>query len=265
MSTATKNVILKALIENEIVELMVKTNATNVMLDETTTLAAKLAEIITTLNTKATTDEMNSAISTAIGNLIGGAPETYDTLKEISDYISAHADVVSGLNAAIGNKVDKVAGKGLSTNDFTTALKNKLDAIAAGAEVNQNAFSNLKVGSTTIASGSKTATLELAAGANIELTPDATGKKVTIAAHDTTYDEATTSAAGLMSAADKAKLNGIATGANKTTVDSSMSATSTNPVQNKVIKAYADAKPTVHFAASQPSNLKAGDLWVCIE
>lgn len=48
---------------------------------------------------------------------------------------------------------------------------------------------------------------------------------------------ASTSTAGLMSASDKTKLNGIATGANKTTVDSTMSTSSTNPVQNKVINA----------------------------
>lgn len=35
----------------------------------------------------------------------------------------------SSLDTALGNKVDKVSGKGLSTNDFTTALKNKLDAL----------------------------------------------------------------------------------------------------------------------------------------
>lgn len=53
---------------------------------------------------------------------------------------------------------------------------------------------------------------------------------------------ATTNTNGLMSAADKTKLNGIATGANKTTVDSSLSASSTNPVQNKVIKSALDEK-----------------------
>ena len=52
---------------------------------------------------------------------------------------------------------------------------------------------------------------------------------------DTTYGDATTSAHGLMTAADKSKLNGIATGANKTVVDSTISQSSTNPVQNKVI------------------------------
>ncbi|ARA99135.1 tail fiber protein [Geobacillus thermodenitrificans] len=57
----------------------------------------------------------------------------------------------------------------------------KLNGIAAGAEVNQNAFTNVKVGSTTISADSKTDTLELVAGANISLTPDATNDKVTIA------------------------------------------------------------------------------------
>lgn len=46
---------------------------------------------------------------------------------------------------------------------------------------------------------------------------------------------ATTSVNGLMSREDKVKLNGIATEANKTVVDSSLSSSSTNPVQNKIV------------------------------
>ena len=53
---------------------------------------------------------------------------------------------------------------------------------------------------------------------------------------------ATQSANGLMSKADKTKLDGIAAGATKVTVDSAMSASSTNPVQNKVVKQYVDDK-----------------------
>ena len=53
--------------------------------------------------------------------------------------------------------------------------------------------------------------------------------------NDTTYSTATQSSNGLMSASDKKKLDGIAESANKITVDSSLSSTSTNPVQNKVI------------------------------
>lgn len=50
----------------------------------------------------------------------------------------------------------------------------------------------------------------------------------------------TTSSNGLMSASDKSKLNGIASGATKTIIDSALSSTSTNPVQNKVVKAAID-------------------------
>ena len=53
---------------------------------------------------------------------------------------------------------------------------------------------------------------------------------------------ATTSAAGLMPAADKAKLDGIEAGATKTTVDAALDATSKNPVQNKAVKAALDSK-----------------------
>lgn len=73
---------------------------------------------------------------------------------------------------------------------------------------------------------------------------------------NTTYDIATQSANGLMSSSDKTKLDGIATGANKTTVDSALSSTSTNPVQNKVInsalagKAAASHTHTTQSAAA---------------
>lgn len=74
-------------------------------------------------------------------------------------------------------------GDSLATAFFAldTAVKN---AVAGGGEVNQNAYSNIKVGSTTLAANAKTDTIELAAGANITLTPAAASgsnpKKVTI-------------------------------------------------------------------------------------
>lgn len=61
-----------------------------------------------------------------------------------------------------------------------------------------------------------------------------------IPAQDTTYSDATTSSSGLMSASDKSKLNGIEAQANKTVVDDALSSTSTNPVQNSVIKEALD-------------------------
>ena len=86
--------------------------------------------------------------------------------------------------AADDLKVDKETGKGLSTNDYTTTEKNKLAGIAAGAEVNQNAFSNVKVGSATIAADSKTDTLEIEGGGATTVTADATNDKLVISSTD---------------------------------------------------------------------------------
>ena len=71
-----------------------------------------------------------------IEDLIGGAPEALDTLEELAAALDNNADIVDVLNSSITNKVDKISGKGLSTNDYTTAEKNKLAGIASGAEVN---------------------------------------------------------------------------------------------------------------------------------
>ncbi len=71
-----------------------------------------------------------------------------------------------------------------------------LDAAAGNGEVNQNAFSSVKAGDATIAATGKTDTLEIAAGKNIKLTPDAATKKLTIEAEipaDVVTDEALSS------------------------------------------------------------------------
>ena len=192
-------------------------------------------------------------------------------------------NIEDGIEELQDQKVDKAAGEGL----YPDTDKAKLAGIAAGAEVNQNAFANVKVGSTTIAADSKTDTIEFVAGSNVTLTPDETNDKVTITStntntwrgiqnnltststtdslsayqgkvlndgkaaksdaiknitrsgttftatkadgttftftqqdNNTTYTPATTSAQGLMSAADKTKLNGIATGAKSVMVRS---------------------------------------------
>ena len=108
----------------------------------------------------ATTESVDSKINTAIGAL----GDTYYTEGEINDKVSElnaaiakksdfsgdYNDLsnkptipsISGLatkeyvDTQDNKKVDKVSGKGLSTNDYTTAEKNKLSGIADGAQVN---------------------------------------------------------------------------------------------------------------------------------
>ena len=53
-----------------------------------------------------------------------------------------------------GNKVDKVAGKQLSTEDYSTTEKTKLNGIASGAQV--NVLENLTLGGTALAKNNKT-------------------------------------------------------------------------------------------------------------
>lgn len=103
----------------------------------------------------------------------------------------------------VDNLTSTDATKSLSANQGKV-LKGLVDGKAASshthsAYVNQNAFSNVVVGSTTVAADSATDTLTLVAGSNITITPDATNDKITIAAKDTTYSSmtgATSSAAG---------------------------------------------------------------------
>ena len=84
---------------------------------------------------------------------------------------------------------------------------------------------------------------EQLAGGAVVVSKSYTNSAISTHAGSTTaHAVATTGASGFMSAADKAKLDGIDTGANKITVDDALSSSSTNPVQNKAIKTALDGK-----------------------
>ena len=68
-------------------------------------------------------------------------------------------------------------------------------------------------------------------------------------------DVVNTTTNGLMSVADKKKLDGIAAGANKITVDTSLSSTSTNPVQNKIINSALSGKAGTSVATTSANGL----------
>lgn len=58
--------------------------------------------------------DVTAYVKEEIDKVLGNASESFDTLAEVE--------------TAVNNKVDKVSGKGLSTNDFTNAYKNKVDS-----------------------------------------------------------------------------------------------------------------------------------------
>jgi len=173
-------------------------------------------------------------------------------------YTDAEIDTLNEAVAIKANASDLSSHTGNTTAHITStertnwnAAKTHADSAHApsNAEPNQNAFSNVVVGSTTISADSKTDTLTLVAGNNVTITPDSTGDSITISSantvythpttagnkhipaggssgqilrwasdgtavwgndNNTTYSNATQTSSGLMSDTDKTKLDGIA-------------------------------------------------------
>lgn len=107
----------------------------------------------------------------------------------------------------LSTKVDKVSGKGLSTNDYTTAEKNKLEGIAANANnytlptATASVLGGVKIGFSTNSADRNYA---------VQLKDNQMYVNVPWTDTNTTYGLATSSDNGLMSSEDKAKLDGIA-------------------------------------------------------
>lgn len=130
----SKYILEQIKIEGVLRDILTVTDGDNVKLSidgRETTLAAELARLLVEIAALPTETDVTNAVSAAIDALIGGAPGTYDTLKEIADYIAEDKTASAALSAAIGNKVEKVSGMGLSTEDFSTTLKNKLEGLKA--------------------------------------------------------------------------------------------------------------------------------------
>jgi post-segregation antitoxin (ccd killing protein) len=129
----------------------------------------------------------------------------YDIYAKIKgDGDSYTMELLDDTTVDLSGKVDKVAGKGLSTNDYTTAEKTKLAGIEEGA----NEY--VHPSHTAATSGLYKITVD-ALGHVIAVTKvtkeDITG--LGIPDTNTTYGLASTTANGLMSKEDYAKLNGM--------------------------------------------------------
>lgn len=197
-----------------------------------------------------------------------------------------------------------------TTASYTAAEKTKLAGIAAGAEVNQNAFSTIATGSARYAATAKQSAFLIDGDGGTSVSLDTKTGRLTVSSHthdnkavldqlseeqwkfingaankahvhdnkgtldkitdvgwNTVYGythshdnksvlDKTTAA---YTAADKKKLDGIAAGATKVAVDSALSATSTNPVQNKAVKAALDSKSASGHTHAMITN---SALWV---
>ena len=136
-----------------------KENLTNFLNKKINPIYAKKTEIpsnISELNNDKsyqTAEEVGKAVTDGVAKIVAGAPEDFDTLKEMSDWISSHETSAAAMNSAISdnsvaianhtsnsdihvtkaekikwdNKVDSVEGKTLSNNNFLYKYKDALD------------------------------------------------------------------------------------------------------------------------------------------
>lgn len=81
-------------------------------------------------------DKVKSLVDKKIADLIDGAPETLDTLKEVADAIEENEDVVSALNAAIGTKA--------SQSQLNSHVSNDVVHISSAERANWNLCGTIK-------------------------------------------------------------------------------------------------------------------------
>ena len=191
----------------------------------------------------------------AINTLLTSDNTNLDSLQEVVDFIEANKSTldtlsisnIAGLQAALDAKQATETGKGLSANDFTTALLNKLNGIAASAQVNVKANFN---------------ETNSASDAFIQNKPT---DLTTLSAHNVTELSDITSAGSgsIISSAERTKLTGIETSAdvtdttNVTAAGALMDSEVTNLAQVKAFSSsdYATAAQGVkaHSAQQPPS------------
>ena len=160
----------------------------------------RLDDVSVNLDGYSTTEQMNEAIATAIANKVdkvdgkGLSTEDFTTalkeklvalpddaeanfVKSVSDEFTVSAEgklEVKGVAQA-----NKVAGKGLSTNDFTDEAKAKLDGVEAGA--NQNLIEIVKLNGAALDISEKAVNIPVAGVTAGVVTSSADENKVAVA------------------------------------------------------------------------------------
>ena len=195
------------------------------------------------------TDSHWTVVQANIDGVVTGPSSAVD--KRVAIFNGTTGKLIADSGFTIGKSVPSNAVFTDTTYNVATSSSNglmsssdkaKLDGITASADPNQNAFSNITIGSTTISADNPTDTLTIVAGSNITLTPDNTNDKITIAAKDTTYGAASSSTLGL-----------VKTGSNITNSSGTISITKEN-----VTSALGYTPPTTDTNTHYTTHLYAG-------
>ena len=186
-----------------------------------TSIPSKVSELTNDSNYQ-TAEQISSTVTAEIAKVVADAPENFDTLKEMSDWIAGHENDASTMNSAISD--NKTAITALQSGK---ADKSEIPTTVSELTDSADYAKKTDIPTTLPANGGNADTVN-----NHTVESNVPTDAVFT---DTTYETVTQTEDGLMSAADKAKLDGVEVGATKTLIDIELSSTSTNPVQNKVV------------------------------
>ena len=217
--TSLNNFTANGLVHNDVVDNVTTTDAT-------VPLSANQGKIL-----KGLIDSINTLLTSDNVDL--------DSLQEVVDYIEANRSTldslgisnIAGLQSALDSKQNTEVGKGLSTEDFTTALLAKLNGIAASAEVNvQSNWNEANTGSDAFIQNKPSDLTNLTIHGVTEL------------------NDVTSAGSGdIITSSERTKLTGIAAGA-EVNVQSNWNETDSNSdafIQNKPTLAPSDAEANV--------------------
>lgn len=292
-----KNAILKAKIEGVITELMVKTDAANVYLEDGTTLAAKLTTIIADIATKASAQdltnglaakadashthaqsevtglvdalallsskqEVTAAIDALRQEMLGETPvEAYNTFTELAAYIESHTEAADALTAAVGNKADKattLAGYGITDAYTKTEAETKIGEMISAATGDVKASDVQSALNTYKTSNdARVAAVEADKHTHTNKTILDGVTSEKIAAWDAAQANAKEYADGLNTAMNDRVV----------IVENAKHTHDNKDVIDGITAAKVtswDSNAKMYFTASEPANLSANDLWVQI-
>lgn len=197
-------------ISNKAVDITVPTKTSQLTNDSSYQTSAQVASAIQTAISKTghaifKTAESVPTTSTAEENVLYLVKNSTTGYYDIYAKVGSEVVRLDDTTVDLSGYVKKESGKGLSTNDYTTAEKTKLAGIAEGA--------NKYVHPSYTAKTAGLYKVTVDGTGHVSAVTAVTKADITalgIPSTNTTYSAATSSAAGLMSAADKTKLDGMA-------------------------------------------------------
>lgn len=204
--------------------------------------------------------------SSSLSSLLSG--------EKLSIALGKISKAITDLISHIGDSIKHISNE--ERTNWNSA-KIHADSTHAPIDAQANVIENIKVNGTTIEPNSKSVDISIPSAGNGTITITQNGNTkgtfttnqntdATIEIPNTTYENASATNDGLLSATDKAKLDSIQVGSNKTVVDSELSDTSTNPIQNRVVndalnnKSDVDHKHTKSDITDFPTSLPASDV-----